>query len=181
MRFLGIVGVLAAGSWLAACGDGDAGAIVGQEVSWKISGQGVHAGHTQANVNQRFRVSCSRNAAGLNVRIEDPGYKGDPSAGVAGAARPAGAIEITNGNPATGTCNISVEDAETFGGFPIIYDGACPAACTLAGQFGAGGWDFAGSIRCNGLKKRATGDSADYGLISAVTSAEVVLNVDNCD
>jgi hypothetical protein len=181
MRFLGIVSILAAGSWLAACGDGDAGAIVREDISWKISGQGVHAGHTQMNVDQKFKVACSRTSAGMNIRIEDPGQPAKAGQGVAGAARPGGAIIITNGNPTTGTCNITVDDAESYGAFAIKYGGSCPTDCTFAGQFGAGGWDFSGTIRCAGLKKVATGDANNYGLISAATSVEVLLNVDNCD
>jgi hypothetical protein len=183
MRFLGIVGILAAGSWLAACGDGDAGAIVGENISWKLSGQGVHASHTQKNVKQKFRVSCSRTAAGLNVTIEDPGFAGDPSGGVATAMRPGGAIEIRNGTPG-GNCNVVVKDTDIYGGTMISYGGACGASCTLNGAFGVDGWDFSGLLSCNMLTiVGTTGPAAmnKYGVIDALDSGPVKIAVDNCD
>jgi len=183
MRFLGIIGVLAAGSWLAACGDGDAGALVGEEISWKLTGQGVHAGHTQRNVKQKFRVRCSRTAAGLNVAIEDPGFAGDPSGGVETAMRPGGVLEINNGSP-SGNCNVVVKDTDIYGGTYISYIGVCGVSCQLSGGFGVDGWDFSGTLTCNGLTiAGATGPAAmnKYGVADATDSAAVKLRVDNCD
>jgi hypothetical protein len=185
MRFLGIVGVLAAGSWLAACGDGDASATVGDAISWKVTGQGVHASHTQKNVKQKFKVTCSRTSAGLNFTIEDPGYPGDGSGNVANAMRPGGVIEVRNANPGGGNCNVTVKDAESYGGVYISYIGACGASCTLNGGFGVQGWDFSGNLICNGLTiAGATGSAAmlQYGLVDAVNNgAAVQINLDNCD
>ena len=184
MRFFGIAGVSAACLWFAACGDDEAGAIVHEDISWKLQGQGIHPGHTQANVEQRFKVSCSRTSAGLNVRIEDPGFKGDPTmAGGAGASRPAGAIEIRNGNPASNTCNVTVEDVDTYG-FPAIkYTGTCGTVCSLTGQYKFMGWDFSGSLACTGLTVSGSGPLAQnkYSLVNTVDSGAVPISVANCN
>lgn len=184
MRLLGIVGVLAAGLQLAACGDGDAGAIVGEQISWKLLGQGVHASHTQANVKQKFRVTCSRTAAGLNFVIEDPGFKGDPAGGVQNAMRPPGAIEVRNANLETGACNVTVKDAATFNDPLISYIGTCGASCSLTGQFGVEGWDFVGMLSCNALKINATGPAAalNYGVGNPnAGDGPVQISLANCD
>lgn len=184
MRFFGIVGVSAACLWVAACGDDEGGAIVHEDISWKLQGQGVHAGHTQAAVDQRFKVSCSRNASGLTVRIEDPGFKGDPAVvGGAGASRPAGALEIRNGNPALNICNVTVEDADTYGAFPVKYTGTCGTVCSLTGQYKFMGWDFSGSLTCNGLTASGSGALAQnkYSLVNTANSGAVAISVDNCN
>ena len=182
MRLLGIVGILAAGSWLAACGDGDAGAIVGEQISWKVSGQGVHASHTQANVEQKFKVSCSRSSSGLNFRIEDPGYKGSASGGIEGAMRPGGAIEVRNANLSAGTCNVTVQGSDSYGSAVISYIGACGSSCTLTGGFGVEGWDFAGTLSCSMLMINATGPAAQlrYSVADA-NGNPVQIALDNCD
>lgn len=184
MRFLGIVGILAAGSWLAACGDGDASASVGDVISWQLTGQGVHARHIQKNVKQKFKVSCSRTAAGLNFTIEDPGYAGDSSGGSTSGMRPQGMIEVRNASPGGGNCNVTVKDTDVYGNPYVSYIGVCGTSCTLNGGFGVQGWDFSGNLICNGLTINATGAAAmlKYGLSDPVNGgAAVQINLDNCD
>jgi hypothetical protein len=165
---------------VAACGDEGGGAVVSDTISWKVGGQGVHAGHTQANVDQNFSVSCSRTASGLTVIIKDPGFKGSSSGGVAGAPRPAGSIEIRNYNPTNNSCNVTVTETEQ-GTATISYLGTCGTVCSLTGQYNYMGWDFSGQLRCSGLTRPGDAAMLKYTLGTAAdTNIPVEISVDNC-
>jgi hypothetical protein len=188
MRFLGILGISAALVGLSACSDDSGDAVVSDKVSWKLgcasaTGCGVHASHTQATTKQKFKASCQRGATGLNATIEDPGYKGDPTGGVAGSMRPGSIIEIHNADPTLNRCNVTVKDTDTYGGFWVSYGGTCGTECTFQGQFGYMGWDFSGTLICNSLTAVGSGALAQtkFTLTDAVNvGSPVQIDLDNC-
>jgi hypothetical protein len=182
MRFFGIISVAAAGLWLAACADEDASARVAETISWRLSGQGTHAAHTQASVKETFRVTCSRGASGLSLRIEDPGFKGSPTGGVENAMRPGGVIEIRNGNPGANSCNVTVKDTDQFGNPYISYTGTCGTECNLMGEFNYMGWDFSGQLSCSTLTVAGSGPLAQskFMLIDPNTNGPVQISVSGC-
>jgi hypothetical protein len=189
MRFFGILGVSAAASCVAlfaACGDDKAGPIVNDDISWHLgcasaSGCGLYATHIQEQVDQNFKVSCSRTkATGLNITVTDPGFKGD---GI-DPARPPSSIVLSNSDPASQACNVSVlEKADYNYVSSETFKGSCAAQggdCVLTGG-PQNGWDFVGTLSCPGLMKTATGTAAKYILESGTAPGQPVsIAVDNC-
>lgn len=190
MRFFGILGVSAAALvsvLTAACGDDKAGPIVNDDISWHIgcasaSGCGIYAAHVQEEVNQNFRVSCSRSkTSGYSITLTDPGFRGD---GVE-PARPPSSIIIENADPASQSCNVTVREASDYNFAQETWTGSCARSggtCEFTGG-PKDGWDFVGVLNCPALTKRATGTNAVYRLEIGAgdnPNGPVQLAVDNC-
>lgn len=183
MRFLGILG-LSVASLLGACGDDKAGVIVNDDISWHIgtcnavSGCGLYAAHIQEQVDQNFKVNCSKTkTGGYSISVTDPGFAGD---GIE-PARPPSTIVVENADPASQTCNVTVREATDYTFAPETWLGQCPSSgsgCTFTGG-PADGWDFVGMLQCDAMTKRGT--NLTYKLGSGNdSSSPIKLAVDNC-
>lgn len=164
MRFLGIGAMAAIGLCVSGCDD-SSGPTVNDSIAWIAkcapgsSGCSQFIIHNQAAADQDFEVSCKRTSTGINFTIRDPGFKGDPGLN---NARPAGQIQVANGNATQSRCNVTVREATAFGYAEEQLIGTCmgsgsTGSCTLT-ETKAAGWDWAGTLSCPQLVKQNDSD-----------------------
>jgi hypothetical protein len=195
MRFLRILALLAGGFAIGSCADDGGGAKVKSDVSWFVycamgsTGCGSSRTHHKTDIAPKvpFRVSCNRIGDIIEFTITDPGADDDPAT-PAPEQHPFSQIEVSNGNPAARTCDVTIRDStDRNASSPLQYSGKCAGSaadgtCVLNGAFNQAGWLWAGTLLCTNLSQTNSASAARYDLASAEGQTMAVkIAVDNCD
>lgn len=189
MRFLRILALSVGGLWLGSCGDEGGGGKANPDISWFVgcatSGCGSTAYHDQMKSKKRFKVSCEKIGQIIEFTITDPGEPDDPATLSINEERPSSQIEVSNGNTATKTCDVTVRDTPAPGFAALEFYGKCAGStamptCTLTGQMNVDGWDWKGTLICDRFERRNS-PTALYTLVAGAAGVPVNIAVDNCD
>jgi hypothetical protein len=202
MRTWSAVVLALAGFSLWSCSDEAAGPGVGPDTSWQIGCSGIDEGcGSSLNAHGplagldddpevkyddvKLKVTCEKSAAGLRIRIEDPG-RSEPDSEDPGQRKWAqGILEITNAKPEENKCFVKVTDdtgtrynlQETCSG---TSGTGLDGECEITGEEDSNGYAFEGTLFCPGMH---VGNSTPrpFRLGAARNSAEpLVLQIQTC-
>lgn len=195
MRFLRILALTVGGLVIGSCADDGGGAKVNSDISWYVGcaagSTGCGSGRTYHNMmiapKKRFQASCKRIGQVIEFTITDPGADDDPGTPM-NELHPGSSIEVSNGNPAAQTCDVTVRDFPSRdAASPLQFVGKCKGSatdgtCVLNGAFNQNGWLWAGTLECSSLMQRDSAAAARYTLYSELGAGNPVrIAVDNCD
>ncbi|MDB4976163.1 MAG: hypothetical protein JWN48_4504 [Myxococcaceae bacterium] len=202
MRTLSAVLVVIAGFSQWGCGDDPKGPGVGPDLSWQlgcaVSGTGCGSSQdahgpiggrdpTIDEDNQKIEVTCTSNAAGLQITLEDPGRPlADPNDKTIGP-RARSVLEITNASASANKCNVQLTEYSRAGARIVVNEncensaGSKEGHCQLTGSKGSNGYAFDGTLSCPGMRENNAGEPI-YKLGKARAISEpIALQIVSCD
>lgn len=149
----GIAGSLAA----SACSDEKSGPGISDDTVWRVAcarrGGACnldYESHGGAETAGEIKVECRKDESGLSITLEDPGTASGSMKG-----RDRSILEINFINTDKNRCTVGV--TEYVGGSRLVFTNKCEGnddgtgLCTITGEMNSEGYDFNGSIYCEGL------------------------------
>lgn len=185
-----IIACLLALAATAACGDDAPKTTISDDTEWQVGCVSGSTGCTSLKAHRTIEaedlhveVTCRKLENGLEITLNDPGVEPTSSTQT---QRPYGKVQITGLDPKTNRCSVLVTEQEQATGGELVVKGQCgdssDRACKVTGKLDSGGWDFDGTLLCEGLNfKNVTVGLGPYTLQKPGSGGDaMVLQVANC-
>ncbi|MEY4509419.1 MAG: hypothetical protein RLZZ450_1541 [Pseudomonadota bacterium] len=199
-----VVAGVSAGFSLLSCSDEEPGPAVGPDTSWQIgcaeddigcgSSQNPHGPiggrlEEEKGDDEPIKVTkCRYTSAGLQLELEQPEIKAEPTKKL--AARGRSVVEITNALADDNKCFVKVTEYPLSKSPPrLALKDSCKGnvgldvegTCVLSGKKNDEGYAFNGEIKCDGMRVNGAGDP-DYQLGAARDfTSPMKLQIIDCD
>jgi len=190
MRIASRLALISVGLFIGACSDDKPGPIVDEQIAWQVgcaSGKcgSSLAAHSQAmDLDVPFEVACGPNGSYFDITVFDPGRSTEMTTdqGLQPARFPS-TLNIRNIDRASGSCNVEVVEKAPNDSSAFSYRGRCGKECTLDVGSAGQGWDFVGTLTCDGLTAEGNdvADAPRFSLTEPGSGDPITIKVGNCN
>lgn len=154
------------------CDDEKADPVVQEGVGWQVKCASALTPHRQSDVVE-IGVSCEKGQLGYNIELVD---EGDPE-----KDRPRSVVTITNLDPETQDCEVTVEEERVPGDSATLFSDRCEEGCTVTTV--EDDWDVHTFVKCTQFSPEGSAEECSFvkgGSLANQTKA-VEIAIDNCD